>query len=347
MPARTWRRLCAWLSFVVVIVAAARPARANIAEPSAKGALTGILEPQKEHGIRVDGERLTFDVHARRDAASVEAVYTMTCGDAALAPEVAFAFVSADHAEALAASVHVDGQLVPVELVTKVADLQEGWSTLAGGRTLGFLLFKLSFAPHQTRTVAVDYTQLANFDRTAGVYTKNTFEYLLSPARSWASFGPLQIEVKLPPDTSFASPLRELRRQGDAYVATLPTLPDGELVFDVSSSKGLWFGVTDPDFYFWIFLGALVLTIGAVGRVTGRRWPAVSAVRRVLGVGVLGWGAAAAVMFCLLATFPAGGLGYGYDRPLLALLLVMLSGPVCVTVSFVSARAARARALAR
>jgi hypothetical protein len=329
------------LLVLLAVIAPPRRALANMAQPSAPGQVTGILEPQKEHGIRIDSETLTFDVGEDLDRASVEAAYTMTGGAVASSPEVAFAFVRGDDARDVAASVRLDGELVPFRLVTDEVERQKGWSTLAGGRELGFLLFQLSFAPGQTRKVVVAYTQHPSWEATEHVHPVFTFEYLLSPAKSWASFGPLEIVVKAPPRTVFSSPMSALTRDGDRYVAHLPTLPDGELSFEVMSSAGLWLGISRTSTYLGIFVAALALAVGWSGVAIGRRAPrsargAGAAVLRVVGIAAVGWSVAGAVFVVTSATFPGHGVGYG--GAMLSMLLLVVAGPVCVLLSVLGAR---------
>jgi hypothetical protein len=323
----------------------ARPALANMAQPSAPGELAGILEPRTEGAVRVDRETLTFDVREDLAAASVKAVYRMTSTAAApLSFDVAFVHVgeegTRDREQPVAPpSVFADDQPVPFRTESDAGKRVQGWSELTGSRPLVFLLFHLDFAPGQTRTVSVGYMQEAGWDRVVNVNTTFTFEYLLSPAKRWASFGPLDIRVHVPPGTRVTSPTTAFTREGDVHAAAFATLPPGELTFSVMSTRGLWFGLAGTGAYWSILIAAQLIAVTAIGIATGGLWQqsgCKAAIFRILGAGFLGAAGVAAVAFLALACFPGHGLGYGGFFG--AAGLVLLAAPTCVAVSFVAAR---------
>jgi hypothetical protein len=194
--------------------------------------------------------------------------------------------------------------------------------------------------------VTVQYQHRPTEDLAAHVNPTFTYEYLLSPARSWAGFGPLEITLHLPEKTRLSSPL-PFRVEGDRYRARLSELPEGELRFEVMSLRGLWFGMADPSRY-WVILTLLVaLATFAVGRAAGRRW----ARRRpgwrrgllhLMGSGLLAVAANITVVVLMGAVFPNRALGFGYDPFFGSALLLLLSAPIGVVVSFAAqARVAR------
>jgi hypothetical protein len=309
-----------------------------MAQPSADGEQTGVLVPQRSSAVRVDAETLTFDVAADLGTAAVKAAYRMTnTGAAPAAPEVAFVFVRGDHDRAAEPSITLDGQAVPFTLTGDESRLASGWSTLSSSRKLAFLFFHLDFAPGQTRAVTVAYTQEASWDRGHTANTVYGFDYLLSPARSWASFGPLDISVRVPPGTRLTPGSPALTRDGDRYRAALPSLPTGELHFDVMSERGLWFGMASTDGYLTILASALWLSTVAIGVAMGRRWTQAGcrpALAGFFGAWIFATMASGALFLLAGATFPDRGLGYGGS--ILAFGLVFLSGPVGAGVSFVT-----------
>jgi hypothetical protein len=119
-----------------------------------------------------------------------------------------------------------------------VEELQRGWCTLPERHRLGFLLFRLDFSAGQTRDVTVRYEHVPTVDRRTHALGVRTFEYLLSPAKRWAAFGPLDVTVLVPDQVAFSSP-RPFRHEGGVLRASFDTLPDGELTFSVMSTQGL------------------------------------------------------------------------------------------------------------
>ena len=333
---------------VILLQLLPRAALANMAKPSERGEVAGVLEPETVGGVRVDRETLTFEVYQDLSAATVKAVYRMTSTAATpLSFDVAFVHVRAEHEREdhrLPPSILADDQ--PVSFRSERAGKQvEGWSELGGPQDLVFLRFHLDFAPGQTRTVRVEYTQDAGWDRVANVNMTSTFDYLLSPAKHWASFGPLEIQVHVPPGTRLTSPTTAFTRQGDLHTAAFATLPPGELTFSVMSTQGLWFGLASTGAYWNILLVMLVAAVLGIGAATGRLWQRPGwkgALSRIFGASALGTGGSAVLLIAALLAFPGRGLGYG--GVLGGFALVLLAGPACVVVSFIAAgiRARRA-----
>ncbi|HLN65026.1 MAG TPA: hypothetical protein VK464_26190, partial [Symbiobacteriaceae bacterium] len=115
------------------------------------------------------------------------------------------------------------------------------------------------------------------------------------PARSWASFGPLDIQVKLPEKAFFRSNL-PLTEQNGEYRAHFETLPQENLVFGVMSRQGLIGEMADTGPYYLIaFVLFMVLAVGlgwALGYLAG-------------GMRTRGWAIGLAVLLGLVA----GGVG--------------------------------------
>jgi hypothetical protein len=149
------------------------------------------------------------------------------------------------------------------------AALHGGWSTRREHRRLAFLLFHVDFAAAQARAVTVRYEHRPGADREVYVTGVFSYEYLLSPAKRWASFGPLDVAIRLPDGLRFDSPT-PFRREGGELHASFPTLPEGELVFTVVPTQGLWLGLDRHAHYWAILAGAAALAALAVGAVVGR-----------------------------------------------------------------------------
>jgi hypothetical protein len=429
------------------LLAAPRPAGANMAKAVLEGERYGALVPEGATSVRVDRETLSFTLAPALDSAAVTAAYQLTNGGAAdEAADVAFAFVRGERGDgdpAASATVEADGAPLPFRSITDAgllepklrawleahpeverelgaqghegedagsagttadrlralvadaggkcrsdcrgllawhrsvgddeprfspdledeallhaareavpaaaAELTARWSALAGNREdvrLGFLLFHLDLKPGQTRSVTVHYVHRPDADRSARVNPTYGFDYLLSPARRWAGFGPLDVSVQVPPNTRFAS-RTAFRRKGDTYRAELPGLPDGELRFEAMSLDGLWLGMTQPRGYWAILAFAIASTALAVGVTAGRFWARASRLRRLLllpllAAGPLSVACALAVLVLLLIAFPSEALGFGYEGILRGALLVLLAAPVGALAS-VAAAAWKAR----
>jgi hypothetical protein len=339
----------------IFLVAAPRAARANMAQAYFEGDRSSILVPDGATKVRVDHEELSFLL---RDLATAEvtASYHLTnTGSAVEADDVAFAFVRGEHAEGEAeprASIEADGAPVSFRALSD-PDVAGRWSTLrgpSGGEGVGLLLFHLDFAPGQTRSVIVRYDARADVDEKTNLNSTYGFDYLLSPARRWAGFGPLDISVRVPERASFASPL-PFQRDGDTYRAHFAGLPEGELRFETTSLDGVWLGMTGHGGYEAILLAAVAATAIAVSTRVGRLWAGARGWKRALLPLFVGGPLASAccipVVALLCAIFPDRALGFGYAAGVGAILMVLLAGPIGVAASAVAAarRSRIARAL--
>jgi hypothetical protein len=340
-----------------------RGASANISQYFFEGDRSSILAPGGTTAVRVDHEELSF-VLASPGVAEVTAVYHLTNASAVVeADDVAFAFVRGHRwdgdADADArTSIEVDGAPVPFHATTD-PDKDGRWSTVkrparGGVRDLGqrvvLLLFHIDFEPAKTRAVTVRYLQTATEDDYAAVNGTSGFDYLLSPAKHWASFGPLDISVRvLDEGTRFSSPFA-FQPTGDTYRVHFATLPEGELHFETTSLAGLWFGMTKQDDYAAILLAAVSLATVGTSVWVGRRWAAATGRKRtllpLLVAGPLAAMCTLGVVTLLSSLFPRHALGPGYSATVMHAFLVLLAMPIGAAVSAASA-SQRARALAR
>jgi hypothetical protein len=339
---------CALALALVCLAAlfAPRPALANMARSYWSGEQHGPLVAPGPTTVRVDDEELTFVLGAELGAAEVTARYRMTNGGAAPAGgEVAFVYVRGDRddREASAAPViTVDGAAVELRRVEGAelpAPALRAWGELPAER-LAWLVFRLDFTPGQARTVEVRYAQLPSRDLAERVNPTYAYDYLLSPARSWASFGPLHLRVRAPAGTALLSSTIPLARDGEGYRAELAGLPDRELSFTVMSTAGLWFGMSTSGGYLRLVALALaLLTLPAAwlgGRLLRRASPASSTVWITFAGGglVFGLGLAALLLVDRITPRRAFGFGYGGAFTLAGLLLL------CVLVGMAVATAA-------
>jgi hypothetical protein len=333
------------------LLVAPHAVQGNMAQTAFEGDRSSILVPGGATTVRVDHEELSFVLRTLA-VAEVTASYQVTnAGAAAESDDVAFALVRPgggsgdDETTEAPTSVEVDGARVRFRAVIE-PDVDGRWSSLPvrSAAGVGLLLFHLDFEPGQTRSVTVRYEHHADVDRRASVHGTLGFDYLLSPARHWAGFGPLDISVRLPAHVAFSSRL-PFERDGDGYRAHFAGLPEGELRFEVTSLDGVWLGMTAPGDYWVILLVVLLAATIAVGARLGRRWAGSTGWKRVLlpllVAGPLAAMASVAVELLLGVVFPDGALGVGYGPFLGSAFLVLLAMPIGAVVSAVAARRAR------
>jgi hypothetical protein len=225
----------------------------------------------------------------------------------------------------------------------EVAKLQRGWSKLASRRRLSWLAFQLDFAAGGTRTVTVRYEHVAGNDTRKAVNQTFTYDYLLSPAKRWARFGPLHLTVHVPPDTSLKSSL-PLVRDGDTYRADLGGLPEGELSIEVMSLKGLLFGMTQPGGYWFLLLAVLSGVTFALGLWLGRKWARLGSRLRIVLACILGTGlivvvANGVVVWALSMLLPQRAFGSGYESAFGLLFAIVMFAIGAMVLSGLSARA--------
>ena len=329
----TWGALALVLLLALV---SPRPALANMARSFWSGDTHGPLMAQGATTVRVDAEELSFTMTNELGPAEVIARYRMTnTGAAPSGGDVAFVFV---HGESEryeggypAPVITIDGVAAEYRTIDG-ADLSGqghgSWSQVQTER-LGWLVFRLDFAAGQARTVEVHYYHRPARDLAERVNPTFTYEYLLSPAKSWAAFGPLHLRLSLPADTELVSSTIPLVRDGNGYRADLAGLPDGELTFKLMSTRGLWFGMSSPSSYFRLLCVAMALLVFSVSWFAGRKWrrdrPARSSILMVLGLGLLMMPLAGLALAGVAEVLPRHALGFGYADALSLIGLWFLS----------------------
>lgn len=326
----------------------------------------GVLVPRKDTEVRVDAEELSFVVAPELTSAEVTATYHMTNGGkAASSANVAFVMVASEAARHGAesaskvahAEVTIDGATVPSRLVTEadvldpnldqdsmkaeVKALQSQWSKRGDDAPLSWLLFPLTIPAGASRTVVVRYRHVAGSDASHAVNTVFTYDYLLSPARQWARFGDLAVEVRLPADAEVHASSLPFHAEdgGKTYRARLSGLPDKELTFELMSRRGLLFGMTQPTGYWLLLLAVMSLVTvpaaAALGRLTQRMTsPLARALARLFGVGVAALVWNGVVAWAVSAVVPQRAFGYSYGAAFGLLAAVGLLALTAVIVSF-------------
>jgi len=98
---------------------------------------------------------------------------------------------------------------------------------------LSVFMFTVEMQPESTNSLRVSYPVSATIDRSASADYVNTFAYILSPAKNFADFGTLDIEIRLTDHSPYileSSITLETDGSG-RYFASLQGLPDVDLVF--------------------------------------------------------------------------------------------------------------------
>lgn len=317
-------------------------AAANGGPPTMAGDKSGLLLPGKSSQMHVVREHLSFDLADHLGRATVTARYDMANRGEAL-KDFAVIFVwQARSGTNPSPSVTWNGQPVTSQILdlsplsgAELQQMQTAWTAMnqvadvltgemvafhpyEGNLEVQFLGFRLDVPANSAGVLEVRYEHSAAMDRTGYLHPVYAYQYLLLPAKSWASFGPLEIEVKAPgPDAALLASNLPLQWDGDAYRASLPGLPDQNLAFSVMSRKGVIGSWVTPAPYYW--LSFLLLLIAAALLGLGLGWLAgfirhrVWAVLVALAVALTGGGLLVfALSFGVMALFPAlSDQGYG------------------------------------
>ena len=133
--------------------------------------------------------------------------------------------------------------------------------------------YTLTLAPGQTLKNAVTAPLYPAID--AG-YTPSpyAYTYLLSPAKTWAQFGELEVVVKTPYYMT-ESGIDGFTKTDGGYALTLPGLPESELTFTLSESETpqppKWSSLYLMPTEFIIVLTAVLAAVGAAVFLLNRR----------------------------------------------------------------------------
>jgi hypothetical protein len=103
------------------------------------------------------------------------------------------------------------------------------------------LVYQAEFLPKSTKNIRVGYLTEGGMDRRETVSPKYTYTYLLSPARNWADFGSLDVEIITPEEAPYVieSSLPFARDGENLYSAGFDGLPEAELTFTLYKNKNI------------------------------------------------------------------------------------------------------------
>lgn len=326
------------LFFAIIVPGSAR---ANMANPYQSGDLVG--EPAGElKSVAIERETLTIDARPLAIDAPVAISATYHLRNDGSQTTLDLLFVAPGLAKAGRPQVSLDGQSVPSRIGTGL-NLPRSWRpppttpALDGSEPLSYqarsnggILFSVALATgrHEVRV---------QYGATASAYSRDSpvrywqLGYILAPARNWASFGQLAVEVDLPPNWSAATQ-PSLARNGDTLTGQFNGVPSDALALTfqapvVSASR--------PD---WTVIGFIIGFVAAVatGLLTGRWlgwhrrsgwWALIPAVGIAIGwtllIGV------ATAMGTPVRSAPAGqeAWTYGYGRGYEMIGQVLIAAP--------------------
>jgi hypothetical protein len=348
----------------MTLVQAPVPAAANSAPPSWHGDKGAMLLPGSSSQVHVKRETLTFDVAGGLERALVTARYEMENRGGAL-PDFAVVFVVEAAGETAVKSLVASwngqplasGEVVPQGLTAEqMQQMEQSWGALTtvidpvtgeqysskdffGNNGLHFAGFKLNLAAGATGTLEVQYSHTAARDRSKHAHDLYFYQYLLSPAKGWASFGPLEIRIRnLTQKQAYFSSNLPFQFEGGEYVARFDGLPQENLSFGVMSRKGLFLGMADTGPYYLISFLLFLVAAGLVGWLIGwlfgsirnRGWAMAGSIAGGL---VLGGILDLVLAFGMMALFPALTGSYGYGGVFLAFGEMLLGVPLTTVIA--------------
>lgn len=292
-----------WLVVLLLFISATglQPglAEANAGPPRYRGDAGGPLLPDVSHQVHVLSERLSFHLEPGLDAAEVTARYVLENRGEDL-PAQSFVFVVQGVSDAgdLGLMAAWEGQMLEVTEVDlsalapdQIQEMKQAWTTAEtlldpvtdevyqagqyGEDVLRYFTFDVSLPAGVSGELTATYRARGNYDRDRYTHVVYNYHYLLLPAQGWASFGPLEIEVRAPEGTEhyFASNL-PFHFEDGVHRASFDTLPDENLTFAVMSREGILLGVVQPGPYWWMaFTIVMLLAVGVglgLGWLTGQ-----------------------------------------------------------------------------
>jgi hypothetical protein len=325
-------RVFVGLSLVAASAAAPSFAHANVARSETDGDRFGALiardDARGEAILAVDSEQLRFDIAEGLARAHVTATYHFRNAAAhAHITSACFVYVAGDTPSADPPSITIDGSPVDYRTARDVDEFRSRLGASPSSRIAG-LLFAIPAEAGASRTVVVTYTHVAGEERAKHAAPTYRFDYLLTPAKSWKSFGPLTIDVVLPNHHAWARSSIPWRATSNGYRIELAGLPDEELSFELMPNEKLWFGMTGHAGYWLILLAATALIAFVVSRIAARARHRI--VRSLLAGGAT-FAACLAVVAVHAALSPPYALGFGYD-PLLGVFAVILGATAAAMI---------------
>lgn len=287
-----------WLPFILALILLAVPSqvRANgLPLAASRSVAGGALHPAVDSPVGVVREHLLLDL--REQQALIRATYVLrNLASDAIALTIAFPVPHYEEGRpgAVRPSVLLDGEPLsfqrsqaPVTLGEEETHLPAAWldpftgepyePPLFGRQDLrpAFLTFSAPFAPGQERRLEVSYSQDPGRDFSRFFERALRYDYLLQPARHWASFGELEVEVLVPPGRVIRSLPPLTARGNGSYGETFSGLPEQNLSVFVAPQRGRgmlsswWWQRTGRA---WI-LAAITVAGGLAGGLLRRQKP--------------------------------------------------------------------------
>ncbi|MDD2591413.1 MAG: hypothetical protein PHP11_03070 [Erysipelotrichaceae bacterium] len=131
--------------------------------------------------------------------------------------------------------------------------------------------YQVTFKPKQTKKITVNYLINGTMDKSNTVEPIYHFTYLLSPAKNWASFKDLTIDIYTPQDNRHIidSSINLKKITNDHYQFESPELIDGELEFSLYTNEDISFidrtaKVVERWQYVLIFFSPIVIAMIAL-----------------------------------------------------------------------------------
>jgi hypothetical protein len=334
------------LSTLAVFALVAPLARAAVGPPSSGGQL--VAEPVGLSGVHVADETLTIDLRplAVGESAHVAAVYRLDNEG----PERTLDLLFANGNPSTAFDVRLDDHPVPTGPASD-APLPVSWKAPAatpgiqkgdlgylqhGQRSVTPLAFTLTLPPG-THTLSVRYDAEAAQYHVPGPTLTWQFAYVLAPAREWADFGGLTVEVQLPAGWRMASK-PSLLRSGNEGRSHFKKVPADALALTVQAPAGTSYL---PMVYGSEIVFGIAGVLGAVacghsgwwcGRRRYRAWLRVAVMTVLWGVALFAAGAFA-ILGPDLAIPETQQNHYGYG-PAVYLRIVMILSAAAIPAGF-------------
>ncbi|MFZ5827351.1 MAG: hypothetical protein ACOY94_23880 [Bacillota bacterium] len=320
------RRLASALMILALVLTLPGGAAANGGPPQVGGDMAGVVLPARSSTVHVLKEWLRFQVSDDFEEAQVTARYQLENRGEAVTLPVVFVVQDFGHRREVPV-ITWNGEprsVLPLSTTSLDPAQQELMRKAWGGESevvdpvsgeryvledyrgqpvgdedgrLSFYRFELVLGAGEGGMLEVTYTQQAGYDRARYVHRVYHYQYLLLPARGWASFGGLEIEVEAAPARRayFASSL-PLTWSDGAYRASLPGLPEQNLLFSFMSRARILGSMVHPGPYYWI-AAALLMPLAyfsgrgmgwLAARIRSRGWARTVAVLTTLSVGLVG-----------------------------------------------------------
>lgn len=255
-------------------------ATANVGAPTRGGQRAG--EPTGIVDVAITRKELVIDLRKLPDDGPVTVAATYQLENRAGARRLDLVFASGAD-ELVDLRISFDDRPLATRLLDG-AILPASWQAptetpLPGGGTLGFTLerangtagFQLDVPPGR-HELAISYAARAMTHHARHPVLLHQFGYVLSPARTWAGFGGLDVTVHTPPGW-IAAITPAMPRTGDALHATFTNIPADAIALTVHAPLGAYpiLGIVSSILLALVILGGGVLVYLTAYRRQQRR----------------------------------------------------------------------------